>query len=320
MVVTASRPVSEERPIEGEIIATVNSLLIVGCGDVARRALPWLVRRYRVYALVREVPDKALAPLASTAFRCALDDARSLDRVRSLADTVWHFAPPPAEGEGDPRTRRLLARLARGGRVRRLVYISTTGVYGDCAGRLIDETSPPRPSSARARRRLAAESSLRAFGRRMGRRVCILRAPGIYAADRLPTARLMRGDPVLHASEDVYTHHIHADDLGRIAWAAGVRGRPNRSYNAVDDSQLRMGDYLDRVADRLGLPRPPRRTRAEVRTALSPMAYSFLADSRRLANPRMKRELRVRLRYADVDAGLADVVPLSRNVPASTSR
>lgn len=311
---------SEERLIEGEIIMPVNRLLIVGCGDVARRALPWLVRHYRVYALVREVPDRALARLGVTVIRGDLDDARSLDRVRSLADTVWHFAPPPAEGDGDPRTRRLLARLARGGRVRRLVYISTTGVYGDCAGRLIDETSPPRPSSARARRRLAAESSLRAFGRRAGRRVCILRAPGIYAADRLPRARLMRGDPVLHADEDVYTHHIHADDLGRIAWAAGVRGRPNRCYNAVDDSQLRMGDYLDRVADRLGLPRPPRRTRAEVRAALSPMAYSFLTDSRRLANTRMKRELRARQRYTHIDAGLAEVLPLSPTAPASTGR
>src|SRR5690606_29508218 len=138
-----------------------------------------------------------------------------------LAEAVLHFAPPPGGGDSDPRTARLLAALARRGSVpRRLVYISTTGVYGDCAGQAVDETRPRRAQTARARRRVDAEDRLRVFGRRNAVRVALLRAPGIYAADRLPLERLRRGDPVLDASEDVHTNHIHADDLARLACAA----------------------------------------------------------------------------------------------------
>ena len=282
-------------------------LLIIGCGDVVRRALPWLTRRYRVYATVRDTKDApALRALGVTPVLADLDRPKSLLRLAGLGELLLHSAPPPDRGEVDARTRRLLAALeTRGSLPRRVVYISTTGIYGDCAGAEVDETRPPAPKSARGRRRLDAENTLRAWGASCGVGVSILRAPGIYAADRLPTARIQRGDPVLCPADDVHTNHIHAEDLARIAALALSRGRPNRAINAVDDTRLAMGEWFDRVADSFGLPRPPRVSREEAARTLSPLTLSFMGESRILANRRLKRELRYRFLFPDVDAGLA---------------
>jgi nucleoside-diphosphate-sugar epimerase len=287
-------------------------ILIVGSGDVARRALPWLVRRFRVFALVRQ-PEAAveLRALGAVPVVGDLDDRHSLRRLAGIADAVLHFAPPPQAGDGDPRMARLLAALAgRSSLPQGVVYISTTGVYGDCAGARVDETRPCRAQTARGRRRVDAERRLRAFGRRNQVRVALLRAPGIYAGDRLPLERLRRGDPVLAADEDVHTNHIHAEDLARIACLALFRAGPGRAYNASDDSGLRMGEYFDAVAERFGLARPPRMARAEIVRHLSPLTLSFMSESRRLDNRRLKRELRLRLRYPTVADGLrAATVP-----------
>lgn len=284
------------------------SVLIVGSGDVARRIIPWLAQRFRVRAVVRNPDERAaLRALGACPVVADLDRPESLRRLAGLADGIIHCAPPPNTGEGDPRTRRLLAALAlRGSLPRRIVYISTTGIYGDCGGAWLDETAPPRPATARARRRVAAEAMLRAFGQRTGCQVSLLRAPGIYdGAERLPLARLERGDPVLLAEDDVYTNHIHADDLAWLLALAWFRGAPGRAYNATDDSALKMGDYFDLVADHFGLPRPPRLARAALATRLNPITLSFMAESRRLHNRRICHELGARLRYPTVGATLA---------------
>jgi nucleoside-diphosphate-sugar epimerase len=279
-------------------------LLIVGCGDVVRRALPVLTRRWQVVALVRAV-DPALRAQGVKQIRGDLDQPASLRRLAGIADAVLHSAPPPGEGADDPRTRRLLATLTKARSLpRRLVYISTSGVYGPCGGAVVQETRPCAAVTARARRRVAAESLLR----RANLRVSILRAPGIYAADRLPLERVRRGDPVLLAAEDSYTNHIHAIDLAAACVAALERGGANRIYNISDDSDLRMGDWFDKLADAFALPRPPRVTRAAAQTRLSPVLLSFMNESRRLANTRMKRELKLRLRYPTVDDGIADAL------------
>ncbi len=298
----------------------MQNLLIVGCGDVARRTLPWLTRCYRVYALVRK-HDPQLAALGVTQIRGDLDRPETLGRLAGLAQLVLHFAPPqefsgvnengPNLSATDPRTKRLIAVLRRGKSVpRRLVYISTSGVYGDCGGALIDETRPYQALTARAQRRVDAERQLRRFGRTAGGpSVCIIRAPGIYAQDRLPLERLRRGDPALATACDPYSNHIHAEDLGRACIAALRYGRPNRAYHASDDSQLRMGDYFDTIADALSLPRPPRVDMAEAEAVLSPAMLSFMRESRRMDNSRMKRELKLRLKYPTVGHALAGAPP-----------
>lgn len=281
-------------------------LLIIGCGDVALRMLPLLRGRYRVYALSHS-PERLglLRGLGVVPVRGDLDDPPSLDAIAGLAQDVVHFAPPPGSGDRDTRTRHLIAALARGRSLpQQLVYISTSGVYGDCSGALVAETRPARPQTDRARRRADAEQRLREWGVRSVVRISILRVPGIYAADRLPLARLRKGTPALQPQDDAYVNHVHADDLARIVVAALFRAHPNRSYNAADDAPQKMGDYFDLVADRFGLPRPPRVSRAEADIVIPQSLLSFMGESRRLTNHRLKRELRARLRYPTVQHGI----------------
>lgn len=284
----------------------MNRTLLVGCGDIARRVQPRLSRCTRSYALLRQAAHfPCWRALGATPVPGDLDDRKTLGRLAGLADTVLHFAPPPGDGRGDVRTRHLLAALSRGRLPKRLVYLSTSGVYGDCAGAEIDETRPPAPASGRGQRRFDAERQLRRWGRRNGVRVCILRVPGIHAPERLPLARLQAGLPAFLAEVDAYSNHIHADDLATIVLAALRAGRPNRLYHACDDDMLKMGDYFDLLADAHGLPRPPRAGREAVRAQVSDQVWSFMRESRRLSNRRMKRELNVRLAWPTTVAMLA---------------
>ena len=292
----------------------MQKLLIVGCGDVARRTLPRLLGHYQVFALLRDPAQVAFWRLGGACPILAdLDRASSLKRISGLADIVLHFAPPPERGIVDTRTRHLLAALKLGKSLpQRMIYISTSGVYGDCAGERVDETRSLRPTTTRAQRRVDAERQLRHFGRRPGVRVTILRAPGIYAADRLPLERLQKGVQALRCEDDVFTNHIHADDLAMLTCAALRFGRANRCYNGSDDSEMKMGDYFDLVADRFGLPRAPRISRCEAQQTMSPLQLSFMSESRRLDNRRAKRELRAQWRYPQVSDGV-DAARRERN-------
>lgn len=281
------------------------TLLIVGCGDVGLRVLRELGGRWRVLALTSS-PQRCNALRAAGALPLLgnLDRPETLGRLAGLADAVLHLAPPPAQGEADSRTAALVRALARCARVRCVVYASTSGVYGDCGGEWVDESRAPRPATDRARRRVDAESRLRWFARACHVRVTILRVPGIYAFDREggdPRERVRRAAAVLAAPHDVFTNHIHADDLARTCLAALQRAPTLRTVNVNDDSHDRVGDHLDRVADLAGLTRVPRISREQAARELSPMQLSFLAESRRLMNTRLKRELRLRLRYPTID-------------------
>jgi nucleoside-diphosphate-sugar epimerase len=288
----------------------VENLLIIGCGDVARRALPELRRRYRVTALVRS-PDPALDVAGVEQIAGDLDDSASLAPLAGRAVRIAHLAPPAGSGALDTRRRNLLAALAPRGRgamlPRRFVYLSTSGVYGDCAGEWIDETRPPKPQTERALRRLDAERALGDWGERNKVEIVILRVPGIYASDRLPLERLERGTPALRPDEDVYTNHIHADDLAGILVAALESTLAREAYNASDDGPMKMGDFFDFVADRAGLGRPPRISREEATRLLPPELLSFMSESRRLCNRRMKAELGVQLRYSTVRDGVPGI-------------
>ncbi len=284
----------------------MQKLLIIGYGDVGVRAAALLSRRYRIYALARNPASAERARAEGvTPIPGDLDQPATLGRLGGLADAVLHFAPPQRQGRRDLRTRNLLAALARGKILpQRLVYISTTGVYGDCQGGEVDEIHRIRPATARAVRRADAEAVLRRWGKRLGVKVSILRVPGIYAAGRLPLERLQNRTPALCDEDDGYTNHIHGDDLARIAAAALVRGCPNRVYNASDDEPMKMADYFDLVADHYQLERPHRISRQEAERVISPGMLSYMAESRRILNRRVKRELKVKLQYPGVPQGL----------------
>ena len=286
-------------------------VLLVGCGDVALRTALRLRGRVRLFGLTRRAADgprlraHGIVPLAGD-----LDDYTTLGRLRTAPFAVLHFAPPPPSGRDDPRTQKLIAALARARIIpQRFVYISTAGVYGDCAGARVPETHVRRAQTPRAQRRVAAEDRLRAWARGYGVQLSILRAPGIYAETRLPLDRIRLGTPVLVADDDVLTNHIHADDLAAATVAALFHGRPNRAYNVNDDAQMKMGGWFDAVADAFHLPRPPRVSWEEAEQRIAPMLLSFMSESRRLDNGRMRRELRVRLRYPDPATLLAEIAP-----------
>jgi nucleoside-diphosphate-sugar epimerase len=276
-------------------------VLIVGCGDVGLRTAGQLgapqSQRVRLMALTSS-PERVrlLRACGITPLLGNLDDTASLQRLAGIAHRVIHLAPPPTdrrgESERDPRSLALMRALRLRTPPQALVYGSTTGVYGDCKGQRVDESRPVKPHTPRAQRRVDAENLMRFLGR-SGVRVSV------------PRERLMKGTPVLVAKEDVYTNHIHANDLARACAAALWRGKPQRVVNVTDDTDLKMGDYFDLAAGLYGLPKPPRISRHDANTALPLMLLSFMSESRRLDNTRMKKELRLQLRYPHVRDGLS---------------
>ena len=281
-------------------------LLVVGCGDIARRALPQLLKPYRVWALERS--PGALESLGVDSIPGDLDRPETLSALAAQAAAgvhcVLHAAPPQRSGTTDLRTRSLLAALEGAIVPQRFVYLSTSGVYGDCGGERVDETRALNPQTDRALRRADAERVLTEWCRARGTSLAVLRVPGIYGADRLPLDRLRNGTIALRSEDDVYTNHIHADDLADIVVRALATDAADGAFNASDDSDIRMGDFFDLVADRFGLPRPPRVPRAEALARVSPALASFMSESRRLSNLRMKEALGVRLRYPTVFEGV----------------
>ena len=276
-------------------------ILIVGCGDIGLRVAKQLCRNYRVFALTSQqsrFPE--LRGLGITPILGDLDKPETLWRLSGLAETVIHLAPPQNIGHRDSRTRNLTRILAQGpASLSRLIYVSTTGVYGDHKGGRVSEITPVNPQSERAKRRVDAERVLRLWGPAQGVAVTILRVPGIYAANRLPVERLQARTPALISDEDAYSNHIQSDDLARLVCAAVYHGKPQRVINACDGGETKMGDYFDEVADAFGLERPARMPAAELQKIVSPMLWSFMRESRRVTNTRLP-ELKTPLRYPSV--------------------
>ncbi len=276
-------------------------ILIVGCGDIGLRVAQQLCRNYRVFALTSQQSRfQELRGLGITPILGDLDKPESLWRLNGLAQTVIHLAPPQSVGHRDSRTRNLIRILAQGSvSVSRLIYVSTTGVYGDHQGGHVSELTPVNPQSERAQRRADAERVLRLWGPAHGVAVTILRVPGIYATNRLPVDRLQARTPALLPEEDAYSNHIQSDDLARLVCAAVYHGKPQRVINACDGGETKMGDYFDEVADAFGLERPARMPAAELQKIVSPMLWSFMRESRRVTNTRLS-ELKTPLRYPSV--------------------
>jgi nucleoside-diphosphate-sugar epimerase len=288
----------------------MNPIVIVGCGYVGRRlAQCYLARAEPVLGVTRGAESAAELEsegLHARALDLAADDLASLPLEGSR---LFHFAPPPARGVEDLHTRRLVSAFDHVGHPRRLVYISTTGVYGDCAGAWVDESWPPRPAADRARRRWDAEQTLRQWARRRGHELVILRVAGIYGPERLPLERLRQGLPMVREAEAPYSNRIHAEDLVEVCIAAMERPEAHGIYNVCDGNPTTMTDYFLRVADAAGLPRPPLISMQEADGQLSAGMLSYMQESRRLNNRRMVEQLKVALRYPTLDEGLKGSLP-----------
>lgn len=270
-------------------------ILLLGCGDIGMRLISLIYKRFRIIGVIRNIERcNELRISGAIPIIADLDQPSTLIRLASMARIVIHLIPPQSVGERDYRTRNLVTILPK--RII-LIYISTTGVYGNCNGAIFDETRRVKPENQRAKRRVDAEHVLRNWARRSRSRLAILRVPGIYAHNRLPIKRLQQNIPVLIETEDIYTNHIHAQDLAIIIFIALYRSRPLRIYHVVDNSQIKMGNYLDSVAQAFNMIRPPRLTLKELQQQVSSKIMSFMSESRRLNNVRLHNELRVRLCY-----------------------
>ncbi len=283
----------------------MNSVLIVGCGNIGLK-LARLCAPAPVIGVVRsresEVRLRAQHVLARL---LDLDTPLDATDLPVSGTELYYLAPPPPRGDRDSRVGAVCALLRGGNRPRKVVYLSTTAVYGDCEGRWIDETAPLVPGTARGRRRLDAERLWLEWGALEGVPVILLRVPGIYGPGRLPLERLRRGTPILAQQESPFTNRIHADDLAQVCLAAMRRGRAGEAYNVSDGHPTSMSDYFNSVADALGIARPPVVDRNTAERLLSPSMLSFLSESKRIVNRKMLGELGVKLQYPNLASGLA---------------
>jgi nucleoside-diphosphate-sugar epimerase len=286
----------------------VLGVFVVGCGDIGCRVAALEQAQGLEVAALARTPESAgkLEALGILPLAGDLDQPESLQHLRVDAQLLYYFAPPPGSGNGDPRLAALLRTLEKTGLPKRLVYISTTGVYGDCQGQWVDETRPCHPQSQRAQRRVAAEEALREFSERLGLHYSILRVPGIYGPARLPLQRLRRGVPLIRLEECPMGNRIHAADLARVCVAAARQAGQGAIYNAGDGHPLPVTEYFRRIADALGWPRPPEISMDEARKVLDPGMLSFLEESKRLDNTKMLRELLLTLEFEDLNLGIQD--------------
>ena len=287
--------------------SAVTDVLIIGCGDIGERVARLERSEGRsVAGLVRSQGSaRRLRAAGIQPITADLDDPTSLNNFPVKDAVVYYFAPPPDEGVTDPRLEAFVASMTPSNPPQRMVLISTTGVYGDCHGEWVTEDRPPNPQADRARRRLAAETTLQTWNKKSAVPIVILRVPGIYGPGCLPEKRLRSGEPVLREEESPYSNRIHADDLARICIAAARRVHPSLLYNVSDGHPTTMTDFFFRVADVLGIPRPPAISLEEARRRLGEGMLSYLAESKRIDNRRMREELGVELMYPDLAAGLA---------------
>jgi nucleoside-diphosphate-sugar epimerase len=282
------------------------TIFIVGCGDIGRRvARHCLEEGASVSALVRS-PEKgaALEDLGIRTVVADLDDPTTLTGLPTAGATLFYLAPPPGGGHLDPRVRNFCAAIAPGAEPVRVVYMSTSGVYGDCGDALVTEETPANPQTARGKRRLDAETVFREWGRERGVPVVILRVTGIYGPGRLPVTQLTSGQPVLEERLASFTNRIHADDLARVCLAAAERAEDGDIFNVSDGHPGTMTEYFNAAADLLGLPRPRQVSWEEAQQVMSPLMFSYVSESRRTDNRKMLEKLGVTLRYPTLAEGI----------------
>lgn len=287
-------------------MAEDKDVLIVGCGDIGHRVGRLLLAAGRQVAGV-VAGEESAAKLKEAGIRPLVANLNDPDELHALPTgkaLVFYFAPPPGGGITDPKVRNFCA-LASGERApKRLVYISTSGVYGDCGGAAVTEATPANPQTARAKRRYDAEQTFLSWGVEQGVTVVILRVTGIYGPGRIPISRLIDGHPLLRLEESAPTNRIHADDLAQVCVAAAEQGAPGEIFNVSDGHPSTMTEYFLAVAELAGLPRPPLVSMEEARRVMTPLMLSYLGESRRMDNSRMLKRLGVKLRYPTLAEGL----------------
>ncbi len=284
----------------------MKKIFFAGFGDIARRISQQSEVTGLPIALITR-SDEKFAQLTAQGFEAILDsfdDPENLGHLPLSGRTVFYTAPPPGGGFSDTRVGVFCAQISADNLPDKVIYISTSGVYGDCGGGLVDETVPLNPQTARAKRRADAEMQLQQMSRTFGVPLVILRVTGIYGPTRLPLQRLQQNHPVLKPEESNITNRIYAEDLARICVAAALKGEGGDIFNVSDGEHGTMTDYFNTVADHFGLPRPEQISRSEATQVMNPLMLSYINESRRMDNRLMLKKLNIELLCPNLEAGL----------------
>jgi nucleoside-diphosphate-sugar epimerase len=289
----------------------LRSAIILGCGFTGRVLARLLIDRgVRVRGTTRHAEGAdALARIGAE--HALLDTARpgTLVGFAREMEIVFDMIPPlrtrsrsGGEAFADPTAD--LIRASEGAGIRRFVYLGSTAVYGSADADWVDEETPVRPDSPRARARHAAEESLRAAHRERGFPSVIVRAPGIYGPGRTLVDRIRRGAYRVVGDGRNYMNRIHVEDLAAGLLAAAERGREGATYVVSDDCPERARVVADFCAALVGAPPPPSMDPAEAARAMGGSTLAMLRGNKRLCNRRMKEELGVVLRYPSYREGI----------------
>lgn len=292
---------------------TQEEAFIVGCGDIGKRvALLAHAKGWKITALLRS-PDKidGIQQIIQQTIAANLDDPSTLTALPVAGSTLFYFAPPPGGGAVDSRMRNFCAAMSDKIIPKKIIYLSTSGVYGDCGDMPVTEETPPNPQTSRAQRRLDAETVVSQWGRDHGVPIVILRVTGIYGPGRLPLQHLLSGTPLLSEDEAPVTNRIHADDLAQTCIVAAEKGDHGDIFNVSDGEHSTMTRYFNAVADLLGIAHPPVVSREVAATTMPPLLYSYFSESRRINNSLMLKKLGITLRYPTLAQGLPSCKPES---------
>ncbi|MCJ7557292.1 MAG: NAD-dependent epimerase/dehydratase family protein [Gammaproteobacteria bacterium] len=282
---------------------SITPLIVVGYGYLGKRLVDHCVLRQRpVSVLTRSADHVAALDDLGIDYQILDLDARGASLALPIAGQTLIYTVPPATAGQDHRLSGLLNLFPDG--PCRLIYISTSGVYGDCGGQLVDESAPANPGSERGRRRLAAEQTVRDWAEANQVSWTILRVPGIYGPHRLPLASLVRGEAFLRPEDSPPGNRIHVDDLVACCLAAADHSNATGLFNVGDGNPLSATAFAQATANATGLPEPELVDRNDAQQRISPGRWSFLSESRQLDTQRMRRDLEVVPRYGNPLEGL----------------
>ncbi|MEM7303908.1 MAG: NAD-dependent epimerase/dehydratase family protein [Pseudomonadota bacterium] len=281
--------------------------IITGCGQVGRQLCDLLaVQNKTITCLVKTQASRdLLTQRGFTAKTFDLDTRPTLPEDLPLAQSdLYYFIPPSNTDLIDHRIDYFLE-LCKTHIPRRIVYISTSGVYGDCNGEWVNEAHPASPVTERAKRRYYAELSLIQFCKEFQCQFNILRVGGIYGPERLPLERL-KTVTVVCPEEAPYSNRIHAYDLASACLAAMHCDTHGEIINVADGHPTSMTDYFYQLADMAELPHPPCVPLSQAEEKLSPGMLSFINESRRLSIDKMQSVLKIALKFPTLEQGLKD--------------
>jgi nucleoside-diphosphate-sugar epimerase len=287
-------------------------LVLIGCGDIGSRVAKQaqeagyapIFGTTRTTAAMSRLAANDITPLL-------LDlDARTTDCALPAENaTIIYFVPPPGGGFTDTRVRNFCQLLDNAPQPAKVIYISTTAVYGDHGDDWITEETSPAPTTSRGKRRLDAEETFKAWGQAHQVPVIILRVAGIYGPGRLPLQQLLSNHPVLLPAEARPTNRIHADDLAAICLAVARKCNADDLFNICDGHPDTLTDYFTAAAKLLELPPPPQITLAEAHSLMTPLMLTYVREGHRISNNRLLNRLGIHLRYPTLADGLQSCRP-----------